>query len=997
MIKYFKILLILLFPMATWGMQQQFQAAKTRKIVDTVALAACQSLVNKSEFGSPQLLKRTTAERHDFFIANSKNLILSRVWQEEQTMLAHSSELASKAQLLKDLSTKQKLDRSSKQDLEAIETEQANVQTYINQLQAKIEQLKLENKQLADQFWQSTDKLSIDELLHQIDRLIYQKNGLIKEFNRKASLPGFTSMALAKLKVELDHAVELLDMQMGINEKAFRTKADDLSIEQLNSLKSQLQKKVNKIEQLIRLPSNHHNEVVENYKTIVECSKQRMTIVQHLIKMKNVELSQQACNASQPRQSLQQVEDRWSAIIPDFLRNSCLNLSSWFCSSIKTVDDLWKRAYEIKGFIEKELETGNVLAYVYGFIKANDVLPGESNSTDYNEQPRFNGAEKQQFYEGLRRLQVYLQQFYEALCQCDADSTDRLDNLIGEVQKRLQELKQTVNTIETLTPVDRISVDQMAERMENEKIGPHGPKSQTLDDLLRFLVRCCLGGVLNVSAGVKWGGGNPADFTIHAGPLSKTYTFGENAESDQQSSAATIRHQELLDAQAKNDAASETQSSTTADPAPAPAAQTTTTKTESIAKDSAQQQLNSFENELKQSGPLTAARQNLLSALHDPIITSDKFEVGNAQHGGISPELLDFANSATMLAIEKARAGNMGEAQALADMKNYLISCAQAGKDYYVKALIDTANIPAAFAGISNIQKDVRRQEIYLGLMLFNEACELTGLLKGTPEKDNLERVIANHIQEDIQLGEALAAELKTTTKNLFKEGKFIGICKITGYIGGALTSGAVMQKAGALLSRLSAMENNVLINVASKTAEATMTPEGIGVAVKTAEGLETAAEIAKQANLPWKVVHGLDEDIKTIIQAVAQDAIALEKGEAGKAIAALDQRLESMLNDVVTVRGKNISFKQYCENLMRDSDHKYKITQCSIEEAIAACSAERQGILKGPVLRGRHGDGADFIDALGTQWDSKRAISQIERVPIVPIFQTSTKNHKNL
>jgi len=623
--------------------------------------------------------------------------------------------------------------------------------------------------------------LSLDRLRDQLEEFIGRKNAYTKEFHRQEKVSGYSQSQLAQLKIEHKHTLEQIDVVITINEKVFREKINGLSIDELKTLHTALEQKVDKLAWLEKSSLASLRNVsfemackyrlaIENYKAAGAAFSQRDKLVSDLL------------------------SEEFPRLIPEHLALSHNTIAAWLWPNYNIVNRMWARVNEIKEYVRAGLS---------GFQDEINAARGDQDAL-------------QRIYENQVRACIELRQFLVALCKCDTPEYHATNaKLITAVQQIDAKLEPIIATLETEKNVSSISLPAMAETMQYERAAraKQYEHDHPLEHGAKLIAGAYVGSILNVGGVVTWGGGKPVDYTVHAGPLSKTYAPGGKTESDPQVLQDTEdRHAELVAAQAKKDAALETQSSTTADPAPAPAAQTTTTKTESISKESAQQQLNVFEDGLKHSGkPLTADQQNLLDALHGPIITGDKFETDSAQTGKVPPALLDLVTTTTMTAIEQANAGHMRDAQALADMKNYLIECANAGSDYFFKAIIDNANVTAPLAVVTNMHKDALRQQVYVTLMLFNEVCEITGALKGTLAKENLERVITTHIQEDIVLGQAIATELKTTTKHLFKEGKFIGICRIGGYVGGTVAVGAAIQKVSTLLSRVVTTENSIL------------------------------------------------------------------------------------------------------------------------------------------------------------------------------------------
>jgi len=231
---------------------QQYGKQISQSTLSATGQAVCatesKTLTKKSEFGSVKLLTQSIMERRIYFTTNCNKLTLSRVAQEEQCMHTYALELANKATLLQNIATHQVLDQSSQVKLENIQAEQANVKTYINQLQEKIEQLTLEHQQQMAQCLQLAHSLSIDQLTRHIDDLILQKYASIQEFNHKTTLLGFTSMALEKSKIQLDKDIDSLDRQNDAYHQVLSEKLALLSLDELKKLAIKLDTQIRTID-----------------------------------------------------------------------------------------------------------------------------------------------------------------------------------------------------------------------------------------------------------------------------------------------------------------------------------------------------------------------------------------------------------------------------------------------------------------------------------------------------------------------------------------------------------------------------------------------------------------------------------------------------------------------------------------------------------------------------------------------------------------------------
>ena len=131
-----------------------------------------------------------------------------------------------------------------------------------------------------------------------------------------------------------------------------------------------------------------------------------------------------------------------------------------------------------------------------------------------------------------------------------------------------------------------------------------------------------------------------------------------------------------------------------------------------------------------------------------------------------------------MTAMEQANAGHMRDAQALADMKNYLLKFPKYGKEYLAKGAIALVKVWNHFIGAVQCQMEVDQLEYCANLVLLNEFCESCGLLRETQTKANLERMIAHCIPEEEQRLKAYAEGLKTSVDDLLKDGKIMAAWK---------------------------------------------------------------------------------------------------------------------------------------------------------------------------------------------------------------------------
>ncbi len=331
-----------------------------------------------------------------------------------------------------------------------------------------------------------------------------------------------------------------------------------------------------------------------------------------------------SCKDSKSDQSVKQVDaiqkakpvSVWTSKPFDYLPGR-FNPLAWIHPAPS--EAMWQKSFDTKEFIKKNIESGILLEYVLGDrCKSYEALYGKNHyNIDFSEKGKMKADETQQIYESLLRMQVELKQFERLLCKCGApiEHADHFQKMLWEVSNNIRWLEQTTKSIETLKQLEHISLSRMSEQMENEKTRPRGPRSLTTDDIIKLIGRSLGGSVLNVGAGVNWGAGKPTDLTLQAGPLSKTFSFGDNDESDKQSLAATrARAEELAAAEAKKEAAKAPQLSASQSE-PIAKAQKVQQKTEPIQPyesklfDDNKKELISFSNYFAEKGKEDKAKQ----------------------------------------------------------------------------------------------------------------------------------------------------------------------------------------------------------------------------------------------------------------------------------------------------------------------------------------------------------------------------------------------------
>jgi hypothetical protein len=146
----------------------------------------------------------------------------------------------------------------------------------------------------------------------------------------------------------------------------------------------------------------------------------------------------------------------------------------------------------------------------------------------------------------------------------------------------------------------------------------------------------------------------------------------------------------------------------------------------------------------------------------------------------------------------------------------------------------------------------------------------------------------------------------------------------------------------------------------------------------KVKQGHEAIGDVA------WQLCPDLDAESKELLENVCKEAIARDAGTVAEDVV-YSEAAQRRLQEPVEIRRKTImgregkpeviTRKEYLEMLVRDPDHNYEITACSIEEASAALTLEQHGLLQGPLTRKA---GTDFVDKIGVEWNVKRAISKI-------------------
>ena len=144
-----------------------------------------------------------------------------------------------------------------------------------------------------------------------------------------------------------------------------------------------------------------------------------------------------------------------------------------------------------------------------------------------------------------------------------------------------------------------------------------------------------------------------------------------------------------------------------------------------------------------------------------------------------------------------------------------------------------------------------------------------------------------------------------------------------------------------------------------------------------------------------WQSCHDLDAESKELLENVCKEIIARDAGTVAEDVV-YSEAAQRRLQEPVEIRRKTImgregkpeviTRKEYLEMLVRDPDHNYEITACSIEEASAALTLEQHGLLQGPLTRKA---GTDFVDINGVEWNIKKAISKI---PINPKYVFSAE-----
>ncbi len=251
---------------------------------------------------------------------------------------------------------------------------------------------------------------------------------------------------------------------------------------------------------------------------------------------------------------------------------------------------MWKRSHDIKKFIEQHIATGALLEYINSDTcqAYNELAKTDPANAAPAEKGRIKSAETQQIYEYLLRLLVELKQFNKQLCKCSTKTkdADHFQKMVAEVSNKIKQLEAAINSIETLNHVEQITPDDMAERIKAEKYRHRGPRSKTVDDLIRFLIKRFVAIGTNVGIGVDYGDGQPADITIQAGPYSTTASTNEDADGNKTLQACIDKHGELTEAAETSAQSQVPQASSTADtaaaddasPAPSPTAMTVADK-----------------------------------------------------------------------------------------------------------------------------------------------------------------------------------------------------------------------------------------------------------------------------------------------------------------------------------------------------------------------------------------------------------------------------------
>ncbi len=126
--------------------------------------------------------------------------------------------------------------------------------------------------------------------------------------------------------------------------------------------------------------------------------------------------------------------------------------------------------------------------------------------------------------------------------------------------------------------------------------------------------------------------------------------------------------------------------------------------------------------------------------------------------------------------------------------------------------------------------------------------------------------------------------------------------------------------------------------------------------------------------------VSQLPENISKAISYIEQraDQIAIKKLDEFTKNPSFSDGIVKVVNtspDVISVNGKIVSKAQYYKGLAMDPDKGNLINSKTIDELCIGLSAERQGLLKGPLMR--HATGGDFQCASNTAWDVKAGISR--------------------
>ncbi len=450
-----------------------------------------------------------------------------------------------------------------------------------------------------------------------------------------------------------------------------------------------------------------------------------------------------------PRQA-PKVDSVWTAERFDYF-TGFFNPAAW----IEPVPcaQMWQRSYNIKVFIEQYIESGDLIEYIQSDrCQSYDERYGQQDRGDYTEKGRMKHEEIQQIYEYLVRLQVELVQFNNQLCKCAApiEQADHFQKMVAEVSNKIKQLDEITKSIETLHYIEQITSDDMEKQMENEKYRHRGPRSKTVDDLLKFLLGRFVAMYTNVGVGVNYGGGKPTDVAILIGPYSKKVSASDDANEPQIVKACRDRYEELAAAEAPNDALKATQPST-ADGAPAAETQpeqstnNTTISNELILFELCKTDLISFSDLLYKNGKTEKAQQlidcaNLFEQARTDLNKNGKYTVNTDIYISLRP------------LIQEAVETSEGRQEVLCET----IATAAAGAEI-VRALHDAGEHQKA----ESINARIKANLEHIGEKWLDKSCTTAGSVDGQlfNDSDLVDKIMRGEADDCLEIAGKSAEE----------------------------------------------------------------------------------------------------------------------------------------------------------------------------------------------------------------------------------------------